>query len=348
MRPRGSQVELERRRQFAVRQILEGSSPSEVADTLGAGVSSVRRWMHDYLERGFESLEARDVPGRPHKLTPTQEKVVLRWLNERPMNLGFPTELWTGRRVSHLIEQEFGVRMNPHYLAGWLRARDLTPQKPQREPFERDRDVIAEWASSNWPSIQRRAAKTGASIAFVDESGVLMAPLVRRSWAPRGHPPTLFQKGRGNHEKVSIAAAIWYRTRPTRLELFFKTLTNEYFDNYLSACFLEVMLVEIPKPIIVVWDGGNMHKGDYIRSLQERYGKDLQLEKLPSYAPMLNPVELLWNWLKYDRLCNFAPANAEELNKRVIETLDSIRTNQVLLTSFFEGSEMPVPRSLLS
>jgi hypothetical protein len=44
----------------------------------------------------------------------------------------------------------------------------------------------------------------GLGLLFLDESGLLMAPLLRRSWALRGHPPeSPYKKGR--REKVSVA-----------------------------------------------------------------------------------------------------------------------------------------------
>ena len=79
---------------------------------------------------------ARD--GRPPKLTPTQEKIIRRWLADKPTEHGFPTDLWTGPRVAHMIRQEFGVDLNPKYMTVWLRRRGYTPQKPRRVPRQRD------------------------------------------------------------------------------------------------------------------------------------------------------------------------------------------------------------------
>lgn len=63
----------------------------------------------------------------------------------------------------------------------------------------------------DWPRIKKKAADLRAYIAFIDESGLLMAPLVRRIWSERGHSPTIVHKGAGNRgrEKVSVAATIW-------------------------------------------------------------------------------------------------------------------------------------------
>src|SRR5581483_592828 len=54
---------------------------------------------------------------------------------------------------------------------------------------------------------KKNARRLRAPVVFVDESGLLMAPLVRRTWAPRGHRPVLRQRGR-HREKVSLAAAL--------------------------------------------------------------------------------------------------------------------------------------------
>ena len=161
MRPNGSPLEPEHRRRLAVQRILEGYSTQEVAEFLGVDPSSVRRWVAAYRRLGDEGLVAGPAPGRPRKLTSTQEKFVLRWLADSPTEHGFSTELWTGPRLARLIEQEFGVRFHPWYLSGWLRERGFTPQKPQRVPRERDPEAIAAWLASDWPRIKKRPGGRG-------------------------------------------------------------------------------------------------------------------------------------------------------------------------------------------
>jgi putative transposase len=74
----------------------------------------------------------------------------------------------------------------------------------------------------------------------------------------------------------------------------------------------------------------------------------LDIEPLPAYAPELIPVEFLWRWLKYGRLCNFAPRDAHHLNEAVVRELDAIEDNQVLLSSFFHQSELPLSLTLIT
>jgi transposase len=180
----------------------------------------------------------------------------------------------------------------------------------------------------------------------MDESGLLMEPLVRRSWSPRGQPPEIRPK-RGHRRKVSVAGALWLSPRRDRLGLFVQTIADGYFDNEAVAGFLDDLLRHLRKPAIIVWDGGTMHRGDPIEELVERNAGRVALERLPAHAPELMPMEQGWSWLKYDRLCNFAPADVGELNARVLGELRDARDNQVLLRSFFHRSALPLPRALL-
>jgi transposase len=156
MRTPGSADELGYRRRLAVQRVADGYSTQEVADFLGVDPSTVRRWLAAFRARGDAGLAARPVSGRPGKLTPTQEKIALGWLNGSPTHHGFETELWTAARLGQLIREEFGVGLNPRYLSTWLRERGFTPQKPERVPRERDPVAIAAWLKSDWPRIKRR------------------------------------------------------------------------------------------------------------------------------------------------------------------------------------------------
>ena len=64
----------------------------------------------------------------------------------------------------------------------------------------------------------------------MDESGLLMGPLLRRTWSPKGHTPAITQSG-GHRQKVSAAAAVWLSPRRDQLGLYFHTLAAGYFDN---------------------------------------------------------------------------------------------------------------------
>jgi putative transposase len=175
-----------------------------------------------------------------------------------------------------------------------------------------------------------------------------LAPLVRRSLAPRGRP--LVIKHRAKHrDKVSLIGALTISPVQQRLGLYFQNYPLDYVTNDKAAAFVEGLLVRLRGRLIVVWDRGNMHKGPPIRSLLERYRDRLTIVYLPPYAPDLNPVEALWSYLKYAELVNFAPRDVPELDAVAREQLERVQQQRPLLQSFWDHAKLPFPeRSLVS
>lgn len=149
-----SGAELERRRRLAVERVRSGYTQQETADFLGVSKSSVSQWMKRYRRRGEAGLAAKPRPGRPRKLTKQQERSVLGWFNKSATKFGFPTELWTAGRVAKLIRRKWDVKFHPRYISAWLAKRRVTPQKPRRQPRERDEEAIRKWLDHDWPLIQ--------------------------------------------------------------------------------------------------------------------------------------------------------------------------------------------------
>ena len=99
--------------------------------------------------------------------------------------------------------------------------------------------------------------------------------------------------------------------------------------------------------MIVIWDGGPMHKGEPIREVLRQFPR-LTLEPLPAYAPDLNPVEQLRNYLKYTELPNFAPQDAEHLDRVLLKHLRAVRREPRRLRTFYRCSDLPFPRKALA
>jgi putative transposase len=67
----------------------------------------------------------------------------------------------------------------------------------------------------------------------------------------------------------------------------------------------------------------------------------LTLERLPPYAPELNPVEYLWTHLKYGQLPNFAPKNVFELDETLRDHLGDTTLSSKRLRSFCDHCRLP-------
>ena len=176
---------------------------------------------------------------------------------------------------------------------------------------------------------------------FPDETGLMMAPLLRTTLAPRGHTPRIEQRA-SQRDKVSVAAALW-KTPAGLVRLAYRTYPNQFVNNERYAEFLEEVLAERLRRVpaaVVLHDRGNMHRGEPVEALLSDSDRLLRFEPLPAYAPELDPVEELWNWLKYDELPNFAPRDVEHLDRVVNDKLFTLHHDQPRLRTFLANSPL--------
>ena len=166
MRPKGSAAELEARRRRAVALLQDGKSNTEVAQLVGADLSSVKRWKRAVATGGLTALAAKPNRGRPPKLSLTQKDELKTIVCAGPRAVGLPSELWTCRRVGEVIFQRFGIQYHPDHVGRLLHALGFTQQKPQRRARERDEAAIEQWRKRDWPRIKKRVADSKLPSCF--------------------------------------------------------------------------------------------------------------------------------------------------------------------------------------
>ena len=189
------------------------------------------------------------------------------------------------------------------------------------------------------PADQKKARDLHAPLIFSDESGFLMAPLTRTTQAPRGRTPLLLHRA-AHRQKVSVVAAQRFSPAQGHVQLHYQTLVNGYFNAERYALFLrDVLLRDMRGPLVLVHDNGNMHRGEPMRALSERFPR-LHLYELPPYAPELNAVEHLWNWCKDKQLSNFAPLDLDELRAGVKLCLEDVQHDQHRMQILFDSTPL--------
>jgi len=185
-------------------------------------------------------------------------------------------------------------------------------------------------------SDQKKTRRLGAYLAFVDESGFLLIPTVRRTWAPRGKTPLLYHSCR--RDRISTISALTVSPRQTRLGLYVrfheKNLTGiEVLD------FLRQLRRHLRRPIVLLWDGGPIHRRKIVQDYIARNRHRLHVYRFPAYAPELNPDEYVWTQSKA-RLANDAPNDVEELNADLRAALTRIGNSQSLLWACLHQSTL--------
>jgi transposase len=177
---------------------------------------------------------------------------------------------------------------------------------------------------------------------LIDETGVFLNPLVRRSWAARGRTPVIGGDG-GHRKKVSVIGALTLSPKARRAGLYFATRPDGFFTAEAVVPFLRDLLTHLRGKVVVVWDGGSNHAGPLIRAFLAR-NRRLTLERLPAYAPDLNPVEVVWSWLKYGQLANYVPDGIPALDDEILARLIELKCDPSLLRNLWDGSDLPFPQ----
>jgi len=176
---------------------------------------------------------------------------------------------------------------------------------------------------------------------MIDETGMLLRPLIRRSMAPRGNPMVMRYQSK-HRQKVSVQGALVLDSDGQAQALRCQMHEDSYVTGEKTALFLRKLLSEWDGPLIVVWDRGNMHKGPFIRELLEQFPR-LSIEQFPAYCPDLNPIEWLWSWIKYCELSNFCPRDLRHLVSTVGRVLVRAAEKQNLHQQYIRAAGLELP-----
>ena len=241
-----------------------------------------------------------------------------------------------------LYLRRFGIRYHHDHVGRFLSQRlGWTPQKPRRVARERDEEAILRWQSEQFPRIARAAQRRGAHLVFLDESGFMLNPSLRRTWAPKGRTPVLDAWDR--RDRISAISNSTLSPKARRLNLHFDLMPDNTIVHAEDiVAYLRQLKAQFGGPMTELWDGSNLHdRSKLVRAFLAEH-PDIMTERLPAYAPELNPDELVWAWTNYGRLGNVAANNSEWLRDYLITEMCYLRQHPELLASFIDHTEIPL------
>jgi hypothetical protein len=149
---------------------------------------------------------------------------------------------------------------------------------------------------------QKGAAAETAWLVFFDESGISLIPPVRRTWSVRGRTPIL--RHRMAWKRASMAAALGYHPDASKARLCFHLQPDSYDTDSLIKVLDQLKGFYAGQRVVLLWDGLSSHWSHKMRAHLDAQRAWLTVERLPAYAPELNPVEYLWANLKGGELAN--------------------------------------------
>ena len=154
-----------------------------------------------------------------------------------------------------------------------------------------------------------------------------------RAYAPVGQAPIL--RDWWPHAHLSAIGAI-----SPEGKLYFHS-QDHAIDSADVVTFLEPLFREVSGRMVILWNGAPIHRSHLIKAfLANGAARRLHMERLPAYAPDLNPGEGLWAHLKGVGPRHVCCFNLGHLRQELRDPVKRVRRKPRLIQSFFRGAKL--------
>jgi transposase len=170
---------------------------------------------------------------------------------------------------------------------------------------------------------------------FLDEFGFSFQEPFARTWAPRGKRPIL---RRVEYERRGLSTAV-------ALTLSGKLYKRHFAGSMKSAqvvTMLKHLQCHVPGTLILIWDRASIHKSRETQKYLDAH-PEIRVERLPAYAPELNPEELCHGNVKA-HLKNATPDTVAEIRVLLDRGFARLRKRPDLLYNFICHAGLVVKR----
>jgi transposase len=308
-----------------------GWKQREIAAALGVTKGAVSRWIRKARLEGPTALFARPHPGPEAKLEPNQMRLIPDFLGHGAEAYGFRGEVWTCARVARVIKEEFGVSYHKGHVSRLLKKLHWTPQMPIARALQRDEQEIERWRTETWPRLKTEARRERRALVFVDESGFYLLPGKVKTYAPEAHTPILREWQTRDH--LSVMGGV------TPTGKLYVLVRQKSLNGLHTIEFLKHLIRHVGARLLLIWDGSPIHRRAAVTDfLATTPSRGVRVERLPPYAPDLNPVEGTWQHLKHVEMRNLPRLDLEDLHLELHLAIGRLRQKPHLIQSFFAGA----------
>jgi transposase len=289
----GEAVALKRRsksaKHFSTRQraaILLASntrmSAPEIARMWQTDESHVRKVIHEFNERGLDSLDPDYRGGRPRRITAAQRARIIAVAGARPDSQGVPLTRWSlPRLAAHLVGE--GIEISPAHLGRVLKQAGLSFQRTRSWKASPDPDYEAK--AARVLSLYERAPEAGVVVCFDQMGPISLRPTHGCGWAPKRRPERLRATFNRRHGTRYGFGAYDVHADRLRLRLRRRRAGAD------TLAFLRTIRCCYPRRLRIYWvqDGLSANWTPDIREFAA--DNNIALVPIPTYASYLNRIE---------------------------------------------------------
>jgi transposase len=244
--------------------------------------SHVRKVIHEFNEKGFDSLRPEYRGGRPRRITTTERQRVVAVAGARPDTQGVPLTRWSLDRLSAYLA-EHGVLISAIHLWRLLAEAGLS--------FQRTRS----WKASPDPDYETKAARVlelyqaapfdGPVISFDQMGPISLKPIQGVGWAPLKRPERL----RATYNRKHGIRCIFGALDVHRDRLYARMRPRRAGSDVLG--FMRTIRMVYPARQKLYWIQDNLSANWTPDIRQFAANNKIELVPTPTYASYLNRIE---------------------------------------------------------
>jgi transposase len=145
-----------------------------------------------------------------------------------------------------------------------------------------------------------------------------------------------------NWKKASMAAALCYGVRGGGAQLTFHITPGNHDTDTLIEVLGELRRFLGGEKATLLWDGLPAHRSRAMRAWLATQRSWLVVERLPAYAPELNPTEGLWSSVKAVELANLTSPSLAAVIDQAHRGIERVRRTPHLAYSFLRRTGLSV------
>jgi transposase len=292
----------------------------------------IGKWIKNYKEFGEKSFTMDGRGAKKFQNTSLNQRQQ-NWLKKQlvtktPEQLEFPFSLWTRALVVELIRRKFGIEVGLSTASAYLKAFEMTPQKPILKSYKQQPERVRAWLDVEYPQVVKRAKAQKSLLFWGDETAIRSRDQVGRGFARRGVKPVQTQAG--YRFGVNMVSAI-NNSGNSRFMLFNGRMNGKKFIE-----FLRRLIKGQRQKITLILDNAAYHKSAVVKAFAAKHADKIELVFLPPYAPELNPDEYLNNALKQKLNHRPKAKSQKELTKTVACIMKTMQGRRTPIQNLFQ------------
>jgi len=268
---------------------------------------TVADWLAAWAAQGEAGLHDQPRSGRPPSLTPAEQETARTLLRATPRSI---------KTALARLHQQTGKEISASTLKRLARRADMR-WKRVRKSLKGKRDA-AEFAQAEQELaiLQQKQAAGDLDLRYFDEVGFTLTPVVPYAWQTLG---TTLEIPSARSKRLNVLG--FYNTDN---EFTSFTVTGTVNTATVIQCF-DAFCATLQQPTVVVIDNASVHtSAAFTAQLDTWAAQGLQVKYLPTYAPELNLIEILWRFIKYSWLPFTAYNSFADLRKALKDVLNGI------------------------